>query len=112
MHVLVCDDDNATRFAVKRMLTQHLPCTISECADGVQALDDRVNGMLQGLGDLAAEVEVVKQLPTGCAQDQGQTATEDILTSNPEVTAIYAACGPPAVGAVTAITNAGIAPEG
>src|SRR6187399_2730427 len=38
MHVLVCDDDNATRLAVKRMLTQHLPCTISECADGVQAL--------------------------------------------------------------------------
>jgi CheY-like chemotaxis protein len=38
MHVLVCDDDNATRFAVKRMLTQHLPCTISECTDGVQAL--------------------------------------------------------------------------
>jgi CheY-like chemotaxis protein len=38
MHVLVCDDDNATRFAVKRMLTQHIPCTISECADGVQAL--------------------------------------------------------------------------
>jgi DNA-binding response OmpR family regulator len=38
MHVLVCDDDNATRFAVKRMLTQHVPCTISECADGVQAL--------------------------------------------------------------------------
>jgi CheY-like chemotaxis protein len=38
MHVLVCDDDNATRFAVKRMLTQHLPCTIAECADGVQAL--------------------------------------------------------------------------
>ena len=38
MHVLVCDDDNATRFAVKRMLTQHLPCTVSECGDGVQAL--------------------------------------------------------------------------
>jgi CheY-like chemotaxis protein len=38
MHVLVCDDDNATRFAVKRMLSQHLPCTISECGDGVQAL--------------------------------------------------------------------------
>ena len=38
MHVLVCDDDNATRFAVKRMLTQHVPCTITECTDGVQAL--------------------------------------------------------------------------
>ena len=78
---------------------------------GVPALDARVDGMIQGLGDLAAGIEVVKELPTGCAQDQGQTATEDILTSNPDVTAIYAACGPPAVGAVTAITNAGIAPE-
>src|SRR4029434_8901023 len=38
MHVLVCDDDNATRFAVKRMLTQHVPCAISECGDRVQAL--------------------------------------------------------------------------
>jgi CheY-like chemotaxis protein len=38
MHVLVCDDDSATRFAVKRMLTQHLPCTVTECGDGVQAL--------------------------------------------------------------------------
>ena len=67
--------------------------------------------MLQGLGDLAGEVEVVKRLPTACAQDQGQTATEDILTGDPDVTAIYAACGPPAVGAATSIANAGIAPE-
>lgn len=84
---------------------------ILEGVPGVQALDDRVGGMLRGLGDLAADIEIVKQLPTGCAQDQGQTATEDILTSNPDVTAIYGACGPPIVGAVTAITNAGIAPE-
>ena len=84
---------------------------ILEGVPGVPALDARVNGMLQGLGDLAAQIEVVKQLPTGCAQDQGQAATEDILTSNPDVKAIYGACGPPIVGAVTAITNAGIAPE-
>jgi CheY-like chemotaxis protein len=38
MNVLVCDDDNATRFAVKRMLSQNFPCVISECADGVKAL--------------------------------------------------------------------------
>jgi ABC-type sugar transport system substrate-binding protein len=78
---------------------------------GVAALDARVDGMKQGLGDLAGEIEIVKELPTGCAQDQGQTAAEDILTSDPDVTAIYAACGPPAVGAATAISNAGIAPE-
>jgi simple sugar transport system substrate-binding protein len=83
---------------------------ILEGVPGVAALDARVDGMLQGLGDLAAEIEVVKRLPTGCAQDQGQTATDDILTSDPGVTAIYAACGPPALGAVTAIANAGIAP--
>jgi simple sugar transport system substrate-binding protein len=84
---------------------------ILEGVPGVAALDARVDGMLQGLGDLASEIEVVKRLPTACAQDQGQTATEDILTSDPDVTAIYAACGPPALGAVTAITNADIAPE-
>lgn len=84
---------------------------ILEGVPGVQALDARVEGMLTGLGDLAAEVEVVKRLPTGCAQDQGQSATEDILTSDPDVTAIYAACGPPAIGAITAIANAGRSPE-
>jgi simple sugar transport system substrate-binding protein len=83
---------------------------ILEGVPGVAALDARVDGMLQGLGDLASQIEVVKRLPTGCAQDQGQTATDDILTSDPDVTAIYAACGPPALGAVTAIANAGIAP--
>src|SRR4051794_1786694 len=84
---------------------------ILEGVPGVPALDARVNGMQQGLGDLATQIQVVKQLPTGCAQDQGQSATEDILTSNPDVKAIYGACGPPMIGAVTAITNAGIKPE-
>jgi simple sugar transport system substrate-binding protein len=84
---------------------------ILEGVPGVPALDARVDGMLQGLGDLASEVEIVKRLPTACAQDQGQTATEDILTGDPDVTAIYAACGPPAVGAATSIANAGILPE-
>lgn len=38
MHVLVCDDDRATRFAVTRILTQQLGCRTTECADGVEAL--------------------------------------------------------------------------
>ncbi len=38
MHVLICDDDRATRFAVKRILTQHLGCRTTECEDGVAAL--------------------------------------------------------------------------
>jgi len=38
MHVLVCDDDPSTRFVIKRLLTQNLGCTITECGDGVEVL--------------------------------------------------------------------------
>jgi ABC-type sugar transport system substrate-binding protein len=44
--------------------------------------------------------------PRGC---QRTSAAEDILTANPDLKAIYSACGPPAAGAAQAITNAGIA---
>ncbi len=77
---------------------------------GVPALDARVNGMLAGLGALRSEVKVVSKLETDCAQDKGLAAAQDILTANPKITAIYAACGPPAVGAVEALKNAGKKP--
>lgn len=38
MHVLICDDDASTRFVIKRLLTQHLGCTSTECVDGADAL--------------------------------------------------------------------------
>jgi len=80
---------------------------ILEGVPGVPALDDRVNGMLAGLGALKSQIEIVQKLETDCAQDKGLTAAQDILTANPDVTAIYAACGPPALGAVQALKNAG-----
>jgi simple sugar transport system substrate-binding protein len=82
---------------------------VLEGVPGVPALDDRVNGMLDGLGGL--DVKVVGKAPTDCAQDKGVAAAEDLLTANPDVTAIYAACGPPVVGAVEALENAGKKPE-
>lgn len=39
MRVLVCDDDAASRFTAKRLLTRVLGCSIVECEDGVQALE-------------------------------------------------------------------------
>src|SRR6185503_9765040 len=39
MHVLVCDDDKPTRFVIHRLLTQRLGCTVTECGDGVEALE-------------------------------------------------------------------------
>lgn len=38
MHVLICDDDSTTRFVMRRLLEQNFGCRVSECADGVEAL--------------------------------------------------------------------------
>jgi ABC-type sugar transport system substrate-binding protein len=80
---------------------------ILEGVPGVPALDDRVNGMMEGLGGL--KVDVVGKGATNCTQELGTSVAEDILTANPDLKAIYSACGPPAAGAAQAITNAGIA---
>lgn len=75
---------------------------------GVPALDDRVNGMLAGLGALKGKVKVVGKLETDCAQDKGFAAAQTILTANPDIKALYSACGPPALGALQAVKRAGI----
>jgi simple sugar transport system substrate-binding protein len=82
---------------------------VLEGAAGVPALDDRVEGLIEGLGD--SDITVVQQIPTDCDQVKGVAAAEDVLTAHSDVDAIYAACGPPIIGALEAIDNAGIAPE-
>jgi ABC-type sugar transport system substrate-binding protein len=82
---------------------------VLEGVAGVPALDDRVNGMIEGLGD--SDITIVQQTPTDCDQVKGVAAAEDMLTAFPDVDAIYGACGPPILGALEAIENAGIAPE-
>lgn len=71
---------------------------------GNPSLDDRVDGMLETLGDAAT---VVATTPTDCDQTKGLDAGQDILTANPDLDAIYAACGPPLLGALEAIKSAG-----
>lgn len=77
---------------------------VLEGVPGAPSLDDRVTGFLDGLGD---DFEVVASLPTDCDQTQGLDAAQDILTANPDVAAIYGACGPPIIGAIEAIDSAG-----
>jgi simple sugar transport system substrate-binding protein len=81
---------------------------ILEGVPGVPALDDRVNGMLEGLQGV--DVRIVGRGATKCTEELGISVAEDLLTSNPDIKAIYAACGPPAAGAAQAIKNAGIKP--
>jgi len=80
---------------------------ILEGVPGVPALDDRVNGMLEGLGPLKSKLKIVSKLETDCDQTKGASAAQTMLTANPNLTAIYSACGPPALGAIQSIKNAG-----
>jgi ribose transport system substrate-binding protein len=80
---------------------------ILEGVPGVPALDDRVTGMLAGLGATKSKIKIVSKLETDCDQTKGAQAAQTILTANPNLTAIYSACGPPALGAIQSIKNAG-----
>jgi len=79
---------------------------ILEGVPGVPALDERVNGMLDGLKGV--NVDIVGKGATNCTEELGINVAQDILTANPDITAIYSACGPPAAGAAQAIKNANL----
>ena len=104
------DNYNAGKIAgeyLKTVLKDGDTLGILEGVPGVPALDDRVNGMLEGLKGV--DVKIVGRGATNCTEELGINVAEDLLTANPDLKAIYAACGPPAAGAAQAIKNAGIA---
>lgn len=74
---------------------------------GNPSLDDRVKGLKSALGTAAS---VVAEPATDCDQTKGLNAAQDILSANPDVAAIYGACGPPIVGALQAVKAAGKKP--
>jgi simple sugar transport system substrate-binding protein len=71
---------------------------------GNPSLDDRVTGMIAGLG---SGFTIVSKTPTDCDQTKGLNAGQDVLTANPDLDAIYSACGPPITGALQAVKAAG-----
>jgi ribose transport system substrate-binding protein len=104
------DNYNAGKIAgahLKTLLKDGDTLGILEGVPGVPSLDDRVNGMLEGLKGV--NVEIIGRGATNCTEELGINVAQDLLTANPNLKAIYAACGPPAAGAATAIKNAGIA---
>jgi ABC-type sugar transport system substrate-binding protein len=104
------DNYNAGMIAgeyLKSVLADGDTLGILEGVPGVPSLDDRVNGMLAGLAGV--EVDIIGRGATNCTEELGISVAEDLLTANPDLKAIYSACGPPAAGAAQAIRNAGIA---
>jgi ribose transport system substrate-binding protein len=106
------DNYNAGKIAgeyLKTVLKNGDKIGILEGVPGVPSLDDRVNGMLEGLNGV--DVEIVGRGATNCTEELGINVAEDLLTANPDLKAIYSACGPPAAGAAQAVKNAGIDTE-
>jgi ABC-type sugar transport system substrate-binding protein len=110
---VVATDNHAGGVLAGQWLKENLQdgdtLAVLEGVAGVPALDARVEGMSEGLAGL--NVTIVQQLPTDCDQVKGQDAADAILTANPDVKAIYGACGPPIIGALESIKNAGRAPD-
>lgn len=84
---------------------------ILEGVPGSPSLDDRVNGMLAGLGAMKSKLKIVGKLETDCDQTKGFNQAQTLLTANPDLNAIYSACGPPAVGADQALSDAKVDPK-
>ena len=79
-------------------------------APGVNVTTDRNNGFLEQLEAEGSNLEIVAQQAANYERALGQTVTEQLITSNPEITAIYAHNDEMALGAVAALQAAGYAP--
>jgi len=62
---------------------------ILEGVPGVPALDDRVNGMLEGLKGV--NVKIVGKGETDCQEEKGINVAQDMLTANPHLVSVYSA---------------------
>jgi ABC-type sugar transport system substrate-binding protein len=107
--VVATDNFAGGKLAGEWLATQLTPgqtVAILDGIPGVPTLDNRTNGMIEGLG---GEFEVVQKVTTECTQEKGVSGAEDILAAHPDVNAIYAACGPPVLGAIQTFENKNVA---
>jgi ribose transport system substrate-binding protein len=75
---------------------------ILHCIPGLQITDDRVGGFKSGLG--SAPFKVVSTLDAKCDREKGRTTMENMLSSHPDLDAIYSISDTQTFGAVKAIT--------
>jgi fructose transport system substrate-binding protein len=74
---------------------------------GVTVGDQRHNGFLTGIGLTDGSPEIAGQENTSGDQGKGQTAMENLLQKNPDINSVYTINEPAAIGAATALKNAG-----
>ncbi|MET1063148.1 MAG: ABC transporter substrate-binding protein [Aeromicrobium sp.] len=76
-------------------------------SSGNNVTDERNAGFKDRVAEKYPDLEIVAEQTANFARDEGQSVTEQLLQSNPEVTAIYAHNDEMALGAVTAVRAAG-----
>jgi galactofuranose transport system substrate-binding protein len=79
-------------------------------SSGNNVTDDRNAGFLDKVKSDYPDMEIVAQQTANFARDEGQTVTEQLLQSNPDITAIYAHNDEMGLGAVTAVQASGKQP--
>ena len=79
-------------------------------APGVNVTTDRNQGFLDRLEEVDHTIEIVAQQAANYERAMGQSVTEQLIASNPEIDAIYAHNDEMALGAVAALKAAGYAP--
>ncbi|MFF3468110.1 ABC transporter substrate-binding protein [Streptomyces sp. NPDC002619] len=79
-------------------------------ASGNNVTTDRTKGFVDQLKAKAPGLEIVAQQTGEFARDKGQQVMEQLIQSNPEITAVYAENDEMALGAVTALKGAGKKP--
>lgn len=79
-------------------------------APGVNVTTDRNQGFLDRLDEVDHSIEIVAQQAANYERAMGQSVTEQLIASNPEIDAIYAHNDEMALGAVAALKAAGYAP--
>ena len=79
---------------------------LMEGVRGVPALDARIQGVKDALEGTGVNV-IVGGAETKCDSAQGATVAEDLLTREPNLTAIYSACDDPAIAAAKVAKDKG-----
>jgi simple sugar transport system substrate-binding protein len=79
---------------------------LMEGVRGVPALDARIQGVKDALEGTGVKV-IVGGAETKCDAAQGATVAEDLLTREPNLTAIYSACDDPAIAAAKVAKDKG-----
>jgi ABC-type sugar transport system substrate-binding protein len=79
---------------------------LMEGVRGVPALDARIQGVKDALDGTGVTV-ILGGADTKCDSAQGATVAEDLLTREPNLTAIYSACDDPAIAAAKVVKDKG-----